>query len=110
MNSSGADAEFPVAVAVWGESGCQFSVRVTPGAKRNAAGGLHQGAIKVQVTQVAENGKANPQVLKVLADYLQVKKSQLELLTGATSRQKKIGCYALAPAELQERVNMAENL
>lgn len=85
-------------------SGCVFAVKVAPGAKRNAVGGLHQGELKVSVTQVAENGKANPQVIKVLAEFLKIRKSQLELISGETSRHKKIACHSLTPQELQAKI------
>ena len=69
------------------QSGTEIAVRVTPRASRNAV--LVDGdAIRVSVTTVPEDGKANAAVVKLLAKALGVAKSRLELLRGATARDK----------------------
>jgi uncharacterized protein len=65
-------------------------VKAQPGARRNGLAGEHAGALKVQVTQAPEDGKATDAVLDLLASELQVKRSQVKLLSGATSRQKRV--------------------
>ncbi|PWE33694.1 hypothetical protein DDZ14_03230 [Maritimibacter sp. 55A14] len=70
--------------------GAPFAVRVTPKAARNALR-WEPGPpplLRVSVTVVPEDGKANAAVLKLLAKALGVPKSRLELLRGATSRDK----------------------
>ncbi|MDP3341123.1 DUF167 domain-containing protein [Frigidibacter sp.] len=67
--------------------GAEFAVRVTPRASRNAL--LAEGGeIRVYVTVVPEDGKANAAVQKLLAKALGVAKSRLVLIRGATSRDK----------------------
>ncbi|GGH52243.1 DUF167 domain-containing protein [Frigidibacter albus] len=67
--------------------GAEFAVRVTPRASRNAV--LAEGGeIRVYVTVVPEDGKANAAVQKLLAKALGVAKSRLVLIRGATSRDK----------------------
>ncbi|QRZ12569.1 DUF167 domain-containing protein [Paracoccus methylovorus] len=67
--------------------GAQIAVRVTPRASRNAV--LADGeVIRVTVTTVPEDGKANAAVVKLLAKALGVAKSRLVLVRGATSRDK----------------------
>ncbi len=67
--------------------GTEIAVRVTPRASRNAV--LAEGdTIRVLVTVVPEDGKANAAVVKLLAKALGVAKSRLVLLRGATSRDK----------------------
>ena len=69
------------------QSGTEIAVRVTPRASRNAV--LVDGdAIRVSVTTVPEDGKANAAVVKLLAKSLGIAKSRLVLLRGATSRDK----------------------
>ena len=87
------------------EQGCLLLVRVTAGAKRNVAGGIHQGALKISVTQIAEKGKANKEVLKLLAKAIRVKKSQLQLKSGETSRLKKFFCTQITEQELRHKLN-----
>ena len=69
------------------ETGTEIAVRVTPRASRNAVE-VQDGAIRVKVTAVPEDGKANAAVVKLLAKALGVPKSRLELIRGATARDK----------------------
>ncbi|TWU05988.1 DUF167 domain-containing protein [Stieleria varia] len=66
-----------------------IEVHATPGAKRNLVGGQHDGRLRVSVTAAADKGKANAAIIKLLADALGVSKSSIELISGATNRQKK---------------------
>ena len=69
------------------QSGAEIAVRVTPRAARNAV--LVDGdRLRVTVTTIPEDGKANAAVIKLLAKALGVAKSRLVLLRGATSRDK----------------------
>ena len=67
--------------------GTEIAVRVTPKASRNAVT-VDGDAIRVHVTTVPEDGKANAAVVKLLAKALGVAKSRLVLTRGATSRDK----------------------
>lgn len=67
--------------------GTEIAVRVTPKASRNAIV-AEDGAIRVYVTCVPEDGKANAEVQKLLAKALGVARSRLVLVRGATARDK----------------------
>lgn len=68
-------------------SGTVIAVRVTPKAARNAV--VPDGdSLRVYVTTVPEDGKATAAVIKLLAKHLDVAKSRLTLIRGATSRDK----------------------
>ena len=67
--------------------GAEIAVRVTPRASRNAVV-IEGGAIRVYVTVVPEDGKANDAVRKLLASELGVAKSRLVLVRGQTARDK----------------------
>lgn len=67
--------------------GAEIAVRVTPKARRNAIT-VDETGIRVYVTTVPEDGKANAAVIKLLSRSLGVAKSRLTLLRGATSRDK----------------------
>lgn len=85
-------------------------VKAQPGARRIGLAGEHAGALKVQVTQAPEDGKATDAVLDLLADLLadvlQVKRSQVTLLSGATSRQKRFLVTDLSLAEIANRLRL----
>jgi uncharacterized protein len=68
-------------------SGAEFHIRVTPRASRARV--IHDGdLIRIWVTVVAEDGKANRAVQAALAQALGVAKTRLVLLRGQTARDK----------------------
>jgi len=69
------------------QPGAEIAVRVTPRASRNAVI-VEDRAIRVYVTVVPEDGKANTAVVKLLAKALGIARSRLVLVRGATSRDK----------------------
>ena len=67
--------------------GTEFALRVTPGASRDLIKN-DPGGLRVYVTKIAEGGKANAAVAKLLSKALHVPKSRLELVRGAAARDK----------------------
>ncbi len=65
----------------------RLAVRVTPGAKVEALE-IVDGRLLVKVRAKPEDGKANDAVRNLLAAALDVAPSRIELLRGATSREK----------------------
>jgi uncharacterized protein YggU (UPF0235/DUF167 family) len=68
-------------------AGTEIAVRVTPKAAANRIA-VEDGAIRVYVTTVPEDGKATAAVVKLLAKAMGVAKSRLTLVRGATARDK----------------------
>jgi uncharacterized protein (TIGR00251 family) len=68
--------------------GATVAVRAQPGARKNAVTGEQAGALKVAVTAPPEDGRANAALVEVLKDWLAVKRSQVELLSGHANRNK----------------------
>ena len=85
--------------------GAILPVRAQPGARRNEVRGIQDGALKVCVTQAPEKGKANKAIAEVLAKWLGVRKSQIQLLSGETASQKKFLVREIAKEDLAERIN-----
>src|SRR5687768_16023393 len=65
-------------------AGVILDVRAQASARRDEIRSEYAGALKVAVTQAPEKGKANQAIAELLAKYLQLRKSQVELLSGAT--------------------------
>ena len=84
--------------------GTILPVRAQPGARRNGIRGCQDGALKVSVTQIAEKGKANTALAKVLTKELGLRKSQVHLLTGETSSQKRFLIESPTLEELAARI------
>ena len=67
--------------------GAEIAVRVTPKASRDRIL-VEDDTIRVYVTTLPEDGKANKAVVKLLSKALGVPKTRLDLIRGATSRDK----------------------
>ena len=67
-----------------------ISVRVIPKAKHNAVQQLSALEFKIWVTAAPDHGKANAQVLKLLAQELGVAATRLQIIRGVTSKTKLI--------------------
>ena len=81
--------------------GCTLAVRVHPGAKRNAMGGMHANALKVSITAPATDGRANDALIAFVAERLDVPRARVSLLAGATSRTKTLRIQGKSAAEVQ---------
>ncbi|MDN3515024.1 MAG: DUF167 domain-containing protein [Candidatus Brocadia sp.] len=71
-------------------SGVILSIRTQPGSSKNRIIGEYGGRLKLAVTAAPEKGKANKAVIELLADVLNIKESSLSILSGESSRDKKI--------------------
>lgn len=89
------------------KEGLILSVRAQPGARREGIVGQQGGALKVAVTAAPEQGKANKAVLKVLRSALDLRRSQIDLFSGETSREKKVLIRELPLEALQARIQAA---
>ena len=66
----------------------RVSIRVKPGSARPRVGGRHGDAIVVAVSPRAVDGKATEAALRAVADAFGVRRRDVTLVTGATSRDK----------------------
>ena len=88
-------------------NGVDLPVRAQPGSRRNGITGVHDGRLKVAVTQVAEKGKANSAIVDVLATSLGLRNSQISLVSGETNPQKRFRITGISAAELATRIAAA---
>lgn len=75
------------------DEGVRLRLRVTPKASADRIQKIEATAdgsprLKVQVTSVPEDGKANAAVIKLLAKAFRVPKTSLSVISGATDRNK----------------------
>lgn len=82
-----------------------FSLRVSPGASRARILGEHAGALKISVSAAPEKGKANKAVVEFLAGVLGVKKSDISVVSGETSRDKRIAVRGLDAKTLSDKLS-----
>lgn len=66
-----------------------FEIKVIAKAKENKIY-LENNIIKVKVTEVPEDGKANKAIVKLFSEKLKIPKSNIEIISGFTNSIKKI--------------------
>ena len=81
------------------EGGIVVSVKVQPNASKDRIVGEHADQIKIAVTVAPEKGKANKAVVKVLSRWLGIKSSDIEIVSGETSRDKKVFIRNISEAD-----------
>ncbi len=79
-------------------------MRAQPGAARSKITGVHDRMLKVAVTVAPEKGKANRAIVAVLSKQLGIAKSRLTVISGETSRIKRILVEGLTPEDLADRL------
>jgi uncharacterized protein (TIGR00251 family) len=82
-------------------------LHVQPGAGRSAVVGRHGDALKVRVASPPTGGRANEAVLELLAGALGVKATELELVSGASSRSKRVRVSGVEPDDVRKRLENA---
>jgi uncharacterized protein (TIGR00251 family) len=67
-----------------------LELHVQPGAKRSEISGLHGERLKIRLAARALDGAANEALVRFLADLFQVRKQDIKIESGATSRHKRV--------------------
>ena len=84
-------------------SNVRFAVRLTPRSAVERVEGVVDGVLKIKVMAPAVDGAANAALLRVLADELGIARSDLQIVAGATSRQKLVVVDGLDPDTIVAR-------
>jgi uncharacterized protein (TIGR00251 family) len=87
------------------KKGLVFDIQVIPHASRAEIAGVQNDAIKIRVTAPPVEGAANEACIKLLAGELKLKKSQMEIFSGAKSRRKTVMVKNVSKAELESKIN-----
>lgn len=88
-----------------GQKGAALAVRVTPKASQNQITEItHDGTVKIHITAVPEDGKANEELIKFLSDVLGVPKSRIEVVAGASGRDKLVSVLDMDAVTLHEKI------
>lgn len=87
------------------KKGLTFDIQVIPHASRAELVGAQNGALKIKVTAPPVEGAANEACIKLLAKELGLKKSQMEISSGAKSRKKTVMIKDINKAELETKIN-----
>jgi uncharacterized protein (TIGR00251 family) len=87
-------------------TGVRIRLHVQPRASRSELAGRHGDAIKVRLTAPPVDGAANEALLQFLAVRLQVPRSALSLVAGASGRSKVVAIEAISPEDVSRRLGL----
>jgi uncharacterized protein (TIGR00251 family) len=88
-----------------GKKGAALAIRVTPRASKNEiAEVLSDGTVKIRLTAPPVEGKANEALIEFLAKVLDVAPSKLEIVAGATGRDKLISILDLDAETVHKKI------
>jgi uncharacterized protein (TIGR00251 family) len=79
-----------------------FSVRVVPRASKSEIAGEIDGSLKVRISSPPVDGAANEEVVRLLAKLLNVSRSSVSIVSGYTSKTKRVRVIGVTPEQLQQ--------
>ena len=86
----------------------RLRVRVHPGARRERVDRrMADGAWRLEVRAAPEGGRANDAVVRLLAGALQLRRGEVRVTAGESSRSKVIEIDGLAEADVEARLERA---
>jgi len=86
-------------------AGSRLRVRVAPGARRSEVVGPIGDTWKLRVRSAPERGRANDEVVRLLAHVLGLKAGDVTVVAGRTSRDKVVELRGLALDEVEHRLS-----
>jgi len=88
-----------------GKKGAALAVRVTPRASKDEiVEVLSDGTVKVHLVAPPVEGKANEALIKFMAKILDVPPSRVNVVAGASGRDKLISVDDISAAELHKKI------
>jgi len=84
--------------------GVTFAVKVVPRASKNQIVGVEADAVKIRLNAPPVEGRANEALIKCLADALNVRRAQIEIIAGHTSRRKVVRVSGLSARQIEEKL------
>lgn len=88
-----------------GKKGAAIAVRVTPRASRNEIMEIQSdGTVKIHLTAPAHEGMANEELIKFLSEVLGAPKSHIDIVAGASGRDKLISVLNMDAVEVHNRI------
>jgi uncharacterized protein (TIGR00251 family) len=86
----------------------RLNLRVSPGGTRSAVIGRHGDAWKLRVVAAPERGRANDSVVALLASTLGLRRPDVRIVNGTSSRNKTVELVGLTRDEAERRLTDAQ--
>jgi uncharacterized protein len=87
--------------------GVRLSVHVRPRSSRSAILGVREGALEIALTAPPADGAANSELIKLLARALEVRRGDVSIVVGASSRSKVLEVNGIGPEQARGRLSGA---
>ncbi len=87
------------------KAGVILSIRTQPGSSKNRIIGEYGGRLKLAVTVAPEKGKANKAITELLANTLHIRESSIHIISGESSRDKRLMIEGLTPKDIRSLLN-----
>ena len=84
--------------------GTVLTLRLIPRASKNAIQGEHGDALKIRLCAPPVDGAANAALIEFLSDTLSLPRARIRLLSGKTSRTKRVLLAGMKAGEIRERM------
>ncbi|MFT3707848.1 MAG: DUF167 domain-containing protein [Archangium sp.] len=84
--------------------GVELLVLVQPRASRTKIVGEHDGRLKIALAAPPVDGEANAALIEFVAERCEVRKADVELLDGDTSRRKRLAVRGVTEAEVMVKL------
>mgnify|MGYP001109107721 FL=1 len=80
--------------------GVILDLHIQPGAKKTEVVGLHGDALKIRLAAPPVDGKANAALVAFIAAKVSLGRTAVEVISGQTSRAKRVRVAGIAPADV----------
>ncbi len=78
-----------------------LQIKVTPNASKNEIVGWEEGILRLRIKGVPEKGRVNEKLIAFLAKELGIAKSQITLMSGHTSRTKRLQIQGVTEEQIK---------
>jgi uncharacterized protein len=85
----------------------KVEVTVSPGAARSELVGRHGEGWRARIAAPPERGRANRELVALLAEALEVGRDEIAVVAGRTGRRKLVEVERLSAAEIDRRLEAA---
>ena len=90
-----------------GDNRVVLRLHVQPGGGRSEVVGRHGDAVKVRVAAPPERGRANDACRRLLAEVFDIKESAVVVVSGETSRTKRVALMGAEPEAVRAQLERA---
>lgn len=97
------DPPEPIDVRESGD-GVSFAVHVQPRSSHCGVAGILNGAVKIRLTSPPVEGAANDQCIELFAELLKVRRRDVVIVAGGTSRHKTVRVSGMSAEQLRKSI------